>query len=272
MIEAILALLFGLIIGSFLNVCIHRWPRGRSVIKPRSHCVRCRKPIAWYDNIPVVSYVILEGACRHCGRRISFRYPTVELFTGFVFFYFVWKLGLTVNALKLCVFSAMLIALAFSDVEKRILPDQLTKGGTVVGLIFSAFVAVPDTTAQALLWFAGLDVQGRMQSILESAIGAFLPAVILWFGGWLFEKIRHKEGLGFGDVKLVAMVGSFLGLQGALFTLILGSISASIIGLAYIKATGKKAAEYQLPFGTFLCLAALAAAMGAQAMFDWYAV
>src|SRR5690242_6084192 len=133
MIEAIIALLFGLVLGSFLNVCIHRWPRGRSVVRPRSHCVRCRKMIAWYDNIPVISYALLRGRCRNCGRRISIRYPIVELLSGLFFFYFVLTMGPTAEAIKLCVFAAILIGLIFSDLEKRILPDVLTWGGTAVG-------------------------------------------------------------------------------------------------------------------------------------------
>ncbi len=165
----------------------------------------------------------------------------------------------------MCVFAAMLIALAFSDLEKRILPDQFTKGGIGIGLIFSAFVPVPDVTSQALLWFAGLDVQGWPQSVLESAIGAFLPAFFLWFGGWVFEKGAASRRARPGRrSSWSAWSGSFLGLQGALFTLIVGSIAASIVGLAYIKATGQDASKYELPFGTFLCLAALGAAMGGQ--------
>src|SRR5437868_3024210 len=115
--EAIIAFLFGLIIGSFLNVCIHRWPRNRSVVKPRSHCVRCRRTIAWYDNIPLVSYAALRGKCRHCGATISWRYPVVEFLTSALFFYFVGTLGLNLLALKMSVFSAILIALIFSDLE-----------------------------------------------------------------------------------------------------------------------------------------------------------
>jgi leader peptidase (prepilin peptidase)/N-methyltransferase len=261
MIEPIIALVFGLLIGSFLNVCIHRWPRNRSVVKPRSHCVRCRKTIAWYDNIPLVSYIVLGGKCRHCGAKISWRYPLVEFLTALLFFYFVSAHGLTAMALKMCVFSAILIALIFSDLEKRILPDEFTKGGIVLGLIFSFFVPVPDITAQAIFWMAGSELNGRMQSVAESALGAFLPAFFLWGGGWLYYKIRHREGLGFGDVKLIAMVGSFLGLRGALLTLILGSVSGSVIGYSYIKLTGKDPANYELPFGTFLGVAALVAAI-----------
>jgi leader peptidase (prepilin peptidase) / N-methyltransferase len=269
--EAILALIFGLLIGSFLNVCIHRWPRGRSVVKPRSHCVRCRKTLAWYDNIPVVSYVILGGACRYCGKRISLRYPTVELMTGLLWFFFVWTLGPTPAAFKMCIFTAMLVALVFSDLEKRILPDELTLGGTLIGLGFSAFVPVPDITSQALLWLiGGITLEGRPHWVAESAIGALLPAAFLYGGGWLYYKVRGREGLGLGDVKLIAMVGSFLGLRGALLTLILGSLSGSFIGYGYIKVTGQDPGKYELPFGTFLGLSALAAAVAGQRILGWY--
>ena len=261
MIEPLLALLFGLLIGSFLNVCIHRWPRNRSVVKPRSHCVRCRKIIAWYDNVPVASWLILGGRCRYCKARISARYPLVEALTGALFCWIVWSYGLTLVSLKLCVFSAMIVALIFCDLEKRILPDEFTLGGTVIGLVFAAFVTVPDVTAHAIFWLAGIEAGERWLSLAEAALGAFLPAFFLWGGGWVYWKIRHREGLGLGDVKLIAMVGSFLGLRGALFTLVAGSLVGSIIGLAYIKMTGKDADTYELPFGTFLGAAALVAAL-----------
>ena len=262
MIEALLALLFGLLIGSFLNVCIHRWPRNRSVVKPRSHCVRCRKMIPWYDNIPLLSWLVLGGRCRYCKVRISVRYPLVESLTGALFGYIVWTRGLTPVALKLCVFSAMTLALIFCDLEKRILPDEFTLGGIVVGLGFALWVPVPDVTAHACLWLLGVEAAGeRWLSLAEAALGAGMPALFLWGGGWLYLKIRDKEGLGLGDVKLIAMVGTFLGLRGALFTLVAGSLAGSIIGLLYIKLTGKDAASYELPFGTFLGVAALAAAL-----------
>jgi len=259
--EATLALLFGLLIGSFLNVCIHRWPRGRSVVRPRSHCVRCRKTIAWYDNIPVLSYALLRGRCRYCGKHISWRYPTVELLTGLLWFYFVWRLGPGLPALKLCVFSAMALALTFSDLEKRILPDELTLGGALIGLAFSPFVAVHDESTMGLLWLMGIGLNGRMLSIFQSAIGAAVPAFFLWGGGWLYLKLRHRDGLGFGDVKLMVMVGAFLGLQATLATLLAGSLAGSVISLLYIWIAKKDASTYQLPFGTFLGAAAIAVAM-----------
>jgi leader peptidase (prepilin peptidase)/N-methyltransferase len=270
LIQAILALVFGLLIGSFLNVCVHRWPRGRSVVKPRSHCVRCRKMIAWYDNIPLVSYLLLRGKCRHCGRHISARYPTVELLTGLLFFFFVYSLGVTLLALKMCVFSAMLVALVFSDLEKRILPDELTKGGIVLGLIFSIFVRVEDNTAQAILWLCGVpDLTEPFPSIAESAFGALLPTAFLWLGGWIYWKVRKREGLGLGDVKLIAMVGAFLGLRGAMLTLVIGSLSGSLLGTLYIKATRQEMATYELPFGTFLGFSGILAAMVGQKMLGW---
>lgn len=264
MIEPILALVFGLLIGSFLNVCIHRWPRNRSVVKPRSHCVRCRKTIAWYDNIPLVSYLVLGGRCRNCGARISWRYPLVEFLTGILFFYEVGKLGPTLLALKMCVFCAIAVALLFCDLEKRILPDQFTIGGIVLGLGFSVFV--PMAEPNFFFMFYALATRAELpkwlRSPAESAFGAFLPMFFLWFAGWLYMKIRHRDGLGFGDVKLIAMVGSFVGLFGALQTLILGSVSGALIGYSYIRLTHQDPDTYELPFGTFLSAAALLAAIG----------
>ena len=264
MMEAAIALLFGLLIGSFLNVCIYRWPRDLSVVKPRSHCVACQKTIAWYDNIPVVSFVLLGGRCRYCQASISFRYPVVELATGLLFFYWVQAFGLSALAAKMCIFTAMLVALAFCDLEERILPDEFTLGGLLVGLVFAGFVPVPDVTAPAILWLIGVHVPDRAIPLVESALGAALPAFFLWGGGWLYQKIRHREGLGLGDVKLVAMVGAFLGLRNALLTLILGSLSGSILGYGYIKLTRKDPHTYELPFGTFLGLAALVAALAGE--------
>jgi leader peptidase (prepilin peptidase)/N-methyltransferase len=265
LIEALIAGLFGLLIGSFLNVCIYRWPRDLSVVKPRSHCPYCEKMIAWYDNVPVLSYLLLGARCRQCREPISVRYPLVEAATGALFFYFIRTQGLTPLGVKSCVMGAILVALIVSDLETRILPDEFTKGGIVAGLIFAFFVPTPDNVMQSILWLMGVDVAGVKQSVIESAAGAALPALFLWGGGWLYLKLRHKEGLGFGDVKLIAMVGAFLGLRGALLTLIFGSVVGTLLGYAYIKITGKDTATYELPFGTFLGAAALAMILGGSA-------
>ncbi|MGD0497313.1 MAG: prepilin peptidase [Bryobacteraceae bacterium] len=272
MMEALFAFLFGLAIGSFLNVCIYRWPRDLSVVRPRSHCPACEKTIAWYDNIPLLSYALLGGRCRHCRARISIRYPVVELTTGLLFAYFALQGGPILAALKMCVFAAILTGLVFSDLEERILPDEFTLGGTLAGLAFAGFVptgisaGAPESSGQILYWILGVNPSARVDSLLESVLGAALPAAFLWAGGWLFQKIRHREGLGLGDVKLVAMAGSFLGLRGALFTLFVGSLAGSILGYGYIRFTHKDPATYELPFGTFLGAAALLVTMAGPGM------
>jgi leader peptidase (prepilin peptidase)/N-methyltransferase len=169
------------------------------------------------------------------------------------------------------VLSAMLVMLAFSDAETRILPDEFTLGGLAVGIVFAFFVPVPDSTAGVITNLLGFHLGAWQVSLAECALGVFLPAGSLWLGGWLFEKIRHKEGLGFGDVKMMAMIGSFLGVRGTLLTLIAGSLIGSIIGLAYIKATEQDASSYELPFGTFLAFAAILVAVAGGPLIDWYA-
>ncbi len=258
MLEACLGLLFGLLIGSFLNVCIYRMPQDLSVVRPRSFCVACKHPIAWYDNVPVLSYLLLRGRCRYCKAVISARYPVVELLTGALFFFYVWRLGPALPAVKFCLYGALLVGLVFADLEERILPDELTLGGAAAGLVLAWFVPLNEGFAGPLLWLAGAQWGPRWTSLTEAAIGAALPSFFLWFGGWVYLRLRHREGLGLGDVKLMAMVGTFLGLQGALLTLIVGSVLGSVIGYAFIRITGKDPASYELPFGTFLGAAAIA--------------
>jgi leader peptidase (prepilin peptidase)/N-methyltransferase len=264
--EAVLALLAGLLAGSFLNVCIYRLPRDRSVIRPRSHCPDCDAPIAWYDNIPVLSYILLGGRCRHCRTRIPARYLAVELLTGGIFFLIVLPLGLSLAALKLCLFAALLIGLAFSDLEARLLPDEMTLGGLVAGAALSALEPFDFTFVQLFLpsW------SPRSLSFLESLVGAAVGAGLLWFTGAVYRRVRGREGLGFGDVKMLAMIGAFLGLRGALQTLIFGSLAGSLIGLIYIRAARKDYATYELPFGTFLAFSALALALLQSPVLLWY--
>ena len=169
----------------------------------------------------------------------------------------------------MCIFSALMVGLVFSDLEERILPDEMTKGGIVLALIFAWFVPMDDIGGQGilgLLWMAGLHIPARYDSVAQAAIGAALPSFFLWLGGFLYEKIRHREGLGFGDVKLIAMVGAFLGVQAALFTLLVGSFAGAIIGYTYIKLTHKDPSNYELPFGTFLGIAGLVAGIWPKGM------
>ncbi len=259
MIEIVIAALAGLLIGSFLNVCIFRLPRDLSVVKPRSFCPGCEKMIVWYDNIPVVSYILLGTRCRHCKERIPMRYPIVEISTAAAFAICVAYLGPTLAAVKYSIFSAILITLIASDKEERILPDEFTLGGTAIGLVVSVFVPMSGMGFANLLLAPGTN--WRWGSLTESAIGAGFTSLMIWFVGWAYAKIRGREGLGFGDVKMIAMIGAFLGLRWALLTLIAASLFGSIGGLAYIFFTKKDASTYELPFGSFLGLAALAVAM-----------
>ena len=270
MFEWVIAGLFGLLIGSFLNVCIYRWPRDLSVVRPRSACIVCEKPIAWYDNVPIASYFILRARCRQCGARIHWRYPLVELSTAICFAYVVHQSGLSVEAAKYCVFAAIVIALVFCDLDMLILPDEFTVGGFFIGLAFALFTPVPDTTFHLIASLFGVLPGPRVGMLGEALLGAIVPAGSIWLGGWLFEKLRHKEGLGFGDVKMLAMVGAFLGIRGALFTIVLGAVAGSVVGLVFIKATKKDPASYPLPFGSFLGAAALVAAVEGQNVISWY--
>lgn len=266
--EAFLAFLFGLLIGSFLNVCIYRMPRDISVLRPaRSHCPHCDHVIRWYDNIPVISFLLLRGKCRDCKERISLRYPIVEILTGAVFFGSIFTFGLSLLALKYVLFGSSMIALIFSDFEERILPDEFTIGGTVVGIALSLVVPLNPSLA---FFLAPFTRNPQILSLIESLLGSVVCAGVLWGVGYLYERFRNKEGLGFGDVKMVMMIGAFLGLQGALLTVIAGSILGSVVGLIYIYSTGKNASTYELPFGSFLGLAASLVAIWGEVVLKAY--
>ncbi len=251
---AAIAALFGLLIGSFLNVCIFRLPRDLSVVHPRSFCTGCEKQIAWYDNIPVLSYLILGAKCRNCGEPFSWRYPVVELLTGLLFFASVMRFGASAEALKLCIFCALIVGLTFMDFEERILADEFTVGGMIFGLLLSFFVPLPVFVGHFIL---PSDWKESFLSLGEALLGGLLPAFVLWGIGELYFRIRGREGLGFGDVKMIAMIGAFYGLQGSLVTLIFGSLAGSVLGLLFIAVSKKDAASYELPFGSFLGVAAL---------------
>jgi leader peptidase (prepilin peptidase)/N-methyltransferase len=267
MLEASLAGLFGLLIGSFLNVCIYRLPRDLSVVRPRSYCPQCEKPIVWSDNIPLVSYFLLGRRCRHCRQTIPARYPIVEALTGALFFLFVAALGPTLEALKFCLLSALLTGMIFSDLEELILPDEFTLGGLAAGLALSWVVPVRDGASEFIFTIMGSSLRGPRLSLAEAAIGAAVPAAFLWLTGELFHRIRHKEGLGFGDVKMIAAVGAFIGLAGVLRTLILGSLMGSVFGIAYVLVARKDHKTYELPFGSFLGAAAILVILFDQRVF-----
>ncbi|MEZ5398347.1 MAG: prepilin peptidase [Bryobacteraceae bacterium] len=248
----------GMLLGSFLNVCIHRWPRDLSVVWPGSHCVVCSHRLAWYDNVPVISYLLLGRRCRHCLTAISWRYPAVEAFVALLFAAAVWRWGWSAAAAKFALFSFLQVGMIFSDLETRLLPDEFTKGGIVLGFLAALLLPFRGGVGE-LLWpspaWAG--------SLVEAALGAGLTSGALWAMGAIYMRIRDKEGLGFGDVKMVAMIGAFLGLSGALMTLLAGGVAASVIGGVYIHVAKRDAGTFELPFGTFLGLSAIAVAFRA---------
>jgi leader peptidase (prepilin peptidase)/N-methyltransferase len=267
LIEALIAGLFGLLIGSFLNVCIYRLPLDLSVVRPRSYCPACEHGIAWYDNVPLVSFTLLRARCRHCGAAIPFRYPMVEFLTAALFFGAVSILGPTPQALRFCIFGAIMIELIFSDLEQRILPDEFTIGGTAVGLLLAAFIPVP---GEFLRFIVGSSHRIWYLGVLEAAFAGIFCAAALWAVGAFYARVRHREGLGLGDVKMVATIGSFLGLQGVLMTLIIGSTLGAVVGLLYVLITRKDAATYELPLGTFLGIAGLLVAVYGELVLGWY--
>jgi leader peptidase (prepilin peptidase)/N-methyltransferase len=264
------AFLFGLIIGSFLNVVIYRVPRGESIVRPRSHCPGCARQIDWYDNIPLLSYVLLRGRCRHCRAPISPRYFVVELLTGMVFATLAAVLGPGPLFMKYAVFAALMIALMVIDLNERLLPDVLTFPGMAVGLAFAPFVPIDDGSIHVLArLFGHVDLPLRLASLGDALLGGLLAAGLLWFLREAFWRLRHREGLGFGDVKLMALVGFFLGLKLSLLTIFLGSLAGSLIGGGYMMLSGKDR-RYELPFGTFLGVMALFCALWGRGIVQWY--
>jgi leader peptidase (prepilin peptidase) / N-methyltransferase len=246
-----LAAIFGLIFGSFLNVCIYRIPRDLSVLAPRSFCPNCTKQISWYDNLPLLSFFLLRGKCRNCSSKIQVRYPLVELCTAIAFAGIACQYDSTVGAAKWAIFECAMIVLFWTDFEDRILPDEFTLGGTIVGVCLAFLVKVPGTPAELLM----AEHSQVRQSVLNLISGAVLLAGPIWFTGVLYSKLRKREGLGIGDVKLLVLIGVFLGVDNGLLALLIGACGGSIVGLAYILLTRQDARSYPLPFGSFICAA-----------------
>jgi leader peptidase (prepilin peptidase)/N-methyltransferase len=245
----LIVFVFGLMLGSFFNVCIARLPRGESVVSPPSHCPKCQAPIQWYDNIPVVSYLVLGAKCRACGAPIGIRYPIVEIVTALAFVaQAAMFLDQPVLLASRLVFTSMLIILFGTDYDTQRLPNVITLPGIVVGLIFSVF-APP--------------------GIVSSLIGAAVGAGILQLVRWLWRRWRGVDGMGFGDVKMLAAIGAFLGWRQVWVVLFLASLTGAIVGIALSLGRGRSM-QTRLPFGTFLALAAYAASLIGERLLDWY--
>jgi len=247
---AVVALgLLGLAVGSFLNVCIYRVPLGRSVVSPGSRCPQCDTALGWIDNIPVVSYVLLGGRCRKCRTAISMRYPIVELITMAVFLLHYYVFGLDPILVPRLIFACAMIVLFAIDLEHHLLPNVITLPGIVIGFAFSLLLP---------------------PGPVSSLIGMLVGGGVLWLIGETYYRFAGQEGMGGGDVKMLAMIGAFLGWKLTLITLVFSSVTGAIIGLALI-VTRRGDMKYALPYGTFLALAALFASLQGEPIARWYA-
>ena len=240
--------LLGLAVGSFLNVVIHRVPRGGSVLSPPSQCPGCGNQLRWFDNIPLLSWFFLRGRCRTCRTAISIRYPIIELLTMVVFLLHLSIFGWTVLMAVRVAFASAMVALFAIDLEHHLLPNVITLPGIAVGLILSLIVP---------------------PGIVDSILGTILGGGVLWAIGEAYYRYAGQEGMGGGDVKMLAMVGAFLGWKLVLVTLVLSSIAGSLIGVMVI-AVKRGGMKYALPYGTFLALGALAASLMGDRIVAWY--
>ena len=260
----------GLKIGSFLNVCIVRIPRRQSIVSPRSSCTHCGRALKPYDNIPLISFLLLRGKCRFCKGTISWQYPLVEALTTALFWGALVNYGLQWKTAVLLVFFSALIVLVFIDLNHRLLPDVITLPGIALGIVLSPWVGVEDDLGTALLQLTGLpDSGGRWGWLMSSVLGALVCGGFLRLVGAVYFKLKKVEGLGGGDPKLMGMVGAFLGVKLGLLTIMLGSVLGALIGMAYIRMAGKDY-RYPLPFGSFLGIAAIAAALWGEQLLSWY--
>ncbi len=268
----VIAAAFGLLFGSFLNVCIVRWPAMESVVTPRSRCPQCGMLIAWYDNIPVLSWVMLRGKCRQCGLPIPVRYPMVELATGVIWAAAAWQYGLSVEAIRAAVFLTVLLGIAMTDAREFVIPDEFSIGGAVMGVALAAL--------------------GGALDLRTAVIGAVAGYVTLAAVGFLGRKAFGREAMGGGDIKMMAMVGAFTGVSGVLLTLMLGAfvgLALHVAALPFRKPVTRQAddatndvetmsaeelrAQGYLPFGVSLAIAAAVIfVVGAEQIIDWYLV
>jgi leader peptidase (prepilin peptidase)/N-methyltransferase len=246
MMMAIIAGLFGLLIGSFLNVCIVRLPADQSVVRPGSRCPKCETPIRWWDNIPVFSWLFLGGKCRTCRTRISLLYPVVELLVGLLFFLAVLEYGLTIEAARAAIFGTLLLGITLTDGRTYLIPDEFTLGGLGFALVIA--------------------LASGFQALLGALLGALVGFLILWVVGAAGKWLLKEEAMGGGDIKMMAMVGAFLGWQGVLLTIFLGALTGTLIFLP-LKLMRK---DRLVPFGVFLSLGAAVTFLIGPAILDWY--
>ena len=265
----------GAIIGSFLNVVIHRIPLEQSIVFPNSACPKCKAAIKPYDNIPVISYLILRGRCRNCGVHISARYPAVEALTAILFIAVTWHDGLSFALGFDLVFVASVIALIFIDAEHMILPNVITYPGVIFALIARIvlpYLAGPahfDDLSQLMSALPSMPVW--LVSLIGAVIGALAGGGSLWLMGFMWEKLRGVEAMGFGDVKMMLMVGAFLGWRLTILTILLGALTGSIGGILVMYRRGSRDMQMMLPFGIFLGIGSIVSLLFGSRIITWYA-
>ena len=265
----------GAIIGSFLNVVIHRIPREQSIVFPNSACPKCQAAIKPYDNLPIISYLVLRGRCRNCGVHISARYPAVEALTATLFAAVAWHDGLSFALGFDLVFVAAMVALIFIDAEHMILPNVITYPGVLFALltrIIVPYLAGPahfDDLPQLLTLMPTLPVW--LVSLIGAAIGALAGGGSLWLMGFIWEKLRGVEAMGFGDVKMMLMVGAFLGWRLTILTILLGALTGSIAGIFVMYRRGARNMQMMLPFGIFLGIGSIVSLLFGSRIITWYA-
>lgn len=265
----------GAIIGSFLNVVIHRVPNEESIVFPNSACPKCSNSIKFYDNIPVISWLILGGKCRNCKEKISFRYPAVELLTAFLYILVYSQIGLTAFLPVALIFVTTIVALVFIDAENMILPDvinfPLLAFALLVRLLFPLFISAEYFTD---LNFAPLSYLNAYPAWLVSLLGALLGGLVgggfLWLVGFIWEKLRGVEAMGLGDVKMMFAVGALLGWRLTLLSIFLGAFSGAIIGILVIFRQKEKDFQAQIPFGIFLGIGSILALLFGEPLINWY--
>ena len=290
----------GLAFGSFLNVCIYRMPRGISTVLPNSACPHCQHAIAFYDNIPVLSWLLLSGRCRHCHASISPRYLLVELLTGALFLACYLHFGYSLAMVKCWTLGFLLLGLIFTDAETQLLPDELTLPGLALGLVFSLVVPVNDLLSQMLPGVFSLPpyaASWRGFSFADALLGAVVGAAFIYGAGAIYLRARGIHGMGFGDVKLMAMVGAFLGMRLTIFTLFAASVAGSLVGLWMVSVVWLKRSQrhmarhrytveearrrawasaavalrrFPMPFGVYLGGMAMVALFFGQRFLRWY--
>jgi leader peptidase (prepilin peptidase) / N-methyltransferase len=268
--------IFGAIIGSFLNVVIHRVPNEESIVFPNSRCPSCGAVIAFYDNIPVLSYLLLGAKCRGCKQHISFRYPAVELLTAALFVAVAWHDGMGVRLPFDLVFVSALLALVFIDAEHMILPNVITYPGIVFAIV--ARIAIPFLTRTPHFDDLPSLINGPFEgmpiwvaSLGGAVIGALAGGGSLWLMGWIWEKLRGVEAMGLGDVKMMFMVGAYLGWRLTILTIFVGVLTGSIIGVLLMARQRERNMQMLLPFGIFLGLGAIASLLFGSQVVNWYA-